>query len=129
MNRKSPHSGKSKPVDQARRLRGDSTFPERLLWSRLRRGELARLKFRRQHPVGPFIVDFYCHQARLAIELDGASHDGRADEDNNRTAYLNSNGLRVFRVGNDDVLDDVELVLRAILKECGLDPESGAPQE
>ena len=103
----------------ARRLRHDATIPERLLWGRLRAGRLAGLKFRRQDPVDAFIVDFYCSQSRLAIELDGDSHAGRAEYDAARTAILERLGLRVLRIANDDVLKDLDAVAELILRECG----------
>ena len=77
----------------ARELRRDSTFPERLLWSRLRNRGLFGLKFRRQHPIGPFVIDFYCRESSLAVELDGRSHEGRESYDDARTDWLESQGL------------------------------------
>ena len=125
MKRKPNPMPSRESIGRGRSLRKDSTFPERLLWSRLRGRQLGQLKFRRQHPVGPFIVDFYCHEARLIIELDGVSHDGRAKEDEERSAYLRREGVRVFRVTNDDVLKDMEAVLLGILRECFVELESG----
>ena len=87
----------------------------------LRGGRLTGLKFRRQHPVGPFVVDFYCHSAALVVELDGMSHDDRLEEDNRRTQYLEAQGLRVYRVTNDDLLDDPDAVAVAIAREVGVD--------
>jgi very-short-patch-repair endonuclease len=68
-----------KQLFRGRDLRRDSTFPERRLWACLRAGRLCSLKFRRQFAIGRFTVDFYCHEHRLVIELDGASHDGRSE--------------------------------------------------
>jgi very-short-patch-repair endonuclease len=104
---------------RARRLRRDATFPERLLWGRLRAGRLAGLKFRRQYPVAAFIADFYCHRSRLAIELDGDSHEGRAEYDAERTAVFARLGIRVLRIGNDDVIRELDAVMEMILRECG----------
>src|SRR5262245_54406815 len=87
-----------------RELRRESTYPERLLWSRLRAGRLGGVKFRRQHSVGPYFVDFYSAQYALAIELDGLSHEGRADDDERRTAFLIEEGLQVVRFTNEQVL-------------------------
>lgn len=103
---------------RARRLRHDATFPERLLWSRLRAGRLAGFKFRRQHAMESFVVDFYCHEARLVIELDGDSHTGRATYDAERTTILERFEVRILRIGNDDVLKDLDSVLELILREC-----------
>lgn len=85
----------------------------------LRNRQVAGLRFRRQIPVGPYCVDFICSSAKLVVELDGRSHEGRRKHDAKRTEYLNGQGLRVFRVTNDDVLDDVESV--AIAREAGID--------
>ncbi len=115
-------------VQRARQLRKDSTFPERLLWSRLRGSRLGGLKFRRQYPIDPYVVDFYCHEASLAVELDGDSHNDRAKQDQRRTEFLEDRGLRIVRFLNDDVLGDIDSVLTAILIACNRDPETGAKQ-
>ncbi|QDV38527.1 endonuclease domain-containing protein [Tautonia plasticadhaerens] len=108
---------------RARRLRRESTFPERSLWYLLRDRRLSSLKFRRQHPIGPYFVDFYCAAYRLVIEVDGRTHDDRADQDISRQRDLESRGLVVHRVGNDEVLDDPESVVLGILKAVGIDPD------
>jgi ATP-dependent DNA helicase RecQ len=95
----------------ARELRHDSTVPERMLWGALRGRKLAGLKFRRQHPIPPFVIDFYCEEELLVVELDGDSHIGHAGADENRTAELLKKDLKVIRFGNDDVIDDLEAVL------------------
>jgi very-short-patch-repair endonuclease len=102
----------------ARQLRKTSTFPERLVWSRLRGGKLGGLKFRRQYPIGDFIVDFYCHEHLLAIELDGESHTGHAEYDQRRQELIEQLGVRVVRYDNDDILRDLDAVLEQILREC-----------
>jgi len=109
-----------KTIERARKLRSDSPIPERILWGLLRSGRLGGLKFRRQHPIGPFFADFYCHDARIVVELDGMSHDGRGAADRRREAFLKRQGLEVVRVGNDDVLHDIETVAIAILRGAGL---------
>jgi len=83
----------------ARKLRKDMSLPEVLLWQRLR-GRSAGAKFRRQHPVGPYVVDFYCREAQLIVEVDGKAHDDadRAARDNRRDAFLEENDLRVVQV-------------------------------
>lgn len=91
----------------ARKRRRDMTFPERLLWSRLRRGALG-VEVRRQVPVGPSVVDFFVPSARLVVEVDGRSHDGRGAEDEARQARLEALGCCVVRVSNDDVLHRLE---------------------
>src|SRR5581483_7191237 len=97
-------------------LRNSSTAAEAVLWTYLKNRKLRGKKFRRQSSVGPYIVDFYCPECRLAIELDGAPHfapnvDGY---DQKRTEYLESAGLRVIRFENQDVRDNIELVLEVI---------------
>jgi len=92
-------------------------------------GPFARWPFggfevRRQHLIGPFVADFYCHEFRLVIELDGDSHIGRATQDRSRTVFMEAKGLRVLRFENDDVLRNGEVVLTAILLACGLDPDA-----
>ncbi len=88
----------------------------------MRNGRLCGLKFRRQHPIDGYTADFYCHEHALVVELDGESHEGRADHDRKRTEVLAQRTLRVIRFGNDDVLRDLEAVLEAILRACEIDP-------
>jgi very-short-patch-repair endonuclease len=93
--------------ERARQLRRDLTIPERLLWGLLRDRRLAGVKFRRQHPIGPYVVDFYCVSRGLVVELDGQSHADAGREDQIRQNYLESVvGLRVFRVAHDNVVRD-----------------------
>ena len=99
------------PIDQ--RLRRDATFPERLLWSRLRRQALG-VAARRQTPIGPFVVDFFIPAGRLVVEVDGRSHDGSLADDAQRDEALRQMGLRVLRVTNDEVLADVSQVVARI---------------
>jgi len=105
---------------KARQLRAEGTSPEKIVWGMLRAGRLGGLKFRRQHPVGPYTVDFYCREVGLAVEVDGASHEERAGQDRLRTEYLQEQGLRVFRVTNQDVMSDPEAVARGIAIEAGV---------
>jgi len=92
--------------DRARTLRREMTLPEVLLWQALRRRQLDGLLFRRQHPVGPYVLDFYCPAHGLAIEVDGAAHDGadRAARDRRRDAWLGAQGIRVVRFPAVDIL-------------------------
>src|SRR5690349_19610617 len=90
--------------ENARQLRRNMTQPERALWSLLRDRRLAKLKFRRQQPIGDYIVDFFCEAANLIVEIDGRSHDDRAGHDLRRQRWLESRSLRIMRVSNDDVL-------------------------
>ncbi len=100
----------------ARRLRKKLTPAERLMWWRLRR-DYDGWRFRRQHPIGPYIADFACIEARLVIEIDGATH-GTPEErehDKRRTWFLESNGWRVLRFWNDEVVRNREGVRETIL--------------
>jgi very-short-patch-repair endonuclease len=108
--------------ERARRLRRDTTIPERRLWDLLRDRRLSGVKFRRQHPVGPYVVDFYCCSHGLVVELDGRSHDDHGVQDQERQAYLETVArLRVFRVTNDDVLHDRESVVLGLLRTLGIE--------
>ena len=107
-----------RPFDRARQLRREMSLPEVILWDCLRGKRLEGLRFRRQHPVSRYILDFYCVEARLAVEVDGAHHDlpdGIA-RDAVRDAWLAEQGIRVSRFPVSDVLDDAALdgVLRGI---------------
>jgi ATP-dependent DNA helicase RecQ len=104
-------------VERAQDLRSEMSPPERLLWSRMRANGLDGLKFRRQHPFDPYILDFYCHEARLAVEVDGWSHNmgDRGKRDERRDAYLAANGVRTHRIVASDIYDDLEEVLASII--------------
>ena len=103
------------PNVDARTLRRESTDAERRLWAALRDRRLAGHRFRRQHPVGGFILDFACTKHRLAIEADGGQHvDGASDE--RRTAALRKEGWRVLRFWNNDILTNTEGVILTILE-------------
>jgi very-short-patch-repair endonuclease len=99
----------------ARRLRKTMTPAEVLLWSKLRRENLG-YRFRKQHPIGPYIADFACVVARLVVEVDGATHatDAEIAYDGQRTAFIEANGWRVVRVWNGDVTDNLAGVLAFI---------------
>lgn len=114
-------AAKPEAIDRARRLRREATLPERLLWGILRNGQLGGLKFRRQHPIGPYIADYYCHAAKLIVELDGDSHDATGEYDLRRDDYMRRQGLRVLRILNDDVLKEIEAVAVAILAAAGVE--------
>ncbi len=100
--------------DLARELRKNMTDAERRLWSRLRRRQFAECKFRKQAPIGTYIVDFVCFERKLIVELDGGQHVLRSLEDERRTAWLNSQGFRVLRYWNHDVFEDIDTMLEAI---------------
>ena len=105
---------------RARRLRRDATDAERALWRRLRGKQLEGLKFRRQHAVGRFVLDFYCHECRLAVELDGGQHGEAAHRrrDDTRTAFLERKGVAVLRYSNLEVLQETEAVLEDLRRRA-----------
>ena len=108
-------------IDRARKLRHRTTPPEGILWSVLRGRRLAGLKFRRQEPIGPYVVDFCCRQLKLIVELDGMSHDESGDRDEGRKRWPDEQGYRVLRVTNWDVNEDLEAAARLIAREAGVD--------
>ncbi|HWW11220.1 MAG TPA: endonuclease domain-containing protein [Brevundimonas sp.] len=91
------------------------------MWTRLRGRRLAGLRFRRQHPIGPYILDFYCDELRLAVEVDGQSHapPDRIAHDQRRTAWLSTQDIRVVRLAARRVLDDMEGALDFIRRSAG----------
>jgi very-short-patch-repair endonuclease len=103
---------------RAQHLRHDPTYVERKLWQKLRRNQPENLSFRRQHPVGPYVMDFYCPALRLAIELDGGQHnfDQNRRKDERRTMWLRSNGIEVLRFWNNDVMSNLDGVLSEIAR-------------
>ena len=100
--------------ENARRLRREQTDAERILWQHLRSRQMRDAKFRRQFPIGPNFADFCSPERRVIVELDGAQHLERSGEDEARTSFLNSEGYRVLRFWNSQVLESVEEVLCAI---------------
>jgi very-short-patch-repair endonuclease len=102
--------------DRARNLRRASADAERKFWAHLRNRQLKGVKFRRQHPIGPCIADFFCLEAKLIVEVDGDNHateaQGRADTA--RTAYLEGSGYRVVRFWNNEVMGEINGVLERI---------------
>ena len=101
-------------TDRARELRQNQTPAEEVMWELVRNRQLADLKFRRQHQIGPYIVDFFCAERNLVVELDGNAHDidSQKKKDTKREAYLRSLGVTVLRFKNNEFLDDPELLLR-----------------
>src|SRR5438094_10643208 len=97
-------------VQQARRLRKGATDAEKRLWSSLRNRQIANLKFRRQHPLGNRIVDFFCEEAKLGIELDGSVHSSYRGQtsDVEREVELYEEGIRVVRFQNTDVFNNID---------------------
>lgn len=100
-----------------KRLRNNSTSAESFLWTSLKKSQLEGRKFRRQHSVGSYILDFYCTTERLCVELDGAGHytDEGIEYDKQRTAYINSLNIKVIRFENKEVFENLEGVLAEIV--------------
>ncbi|MFN8677566.1 MAG: endonuclease domain-containing protein [Thermomicrobiales bacterium] len=110
----------------ARMLRERETPAERILWDALRGRRLAGLKFRRQHPIGPFVADFCCPDRRLIVELDGEIHATQHDRDAEREALLNAAGYRVVRFTNHELLADLPRVLTIIQRAAEALPQRTA---
>jgi very-short-patch-repair endonuclease len=114
----------------AKQLRSHGTDAERRLWQRLRNRQVCNAKFRRQHPLPPYVVDFVCLEQRLIIEADGGQHLEQQAHDEKRTAFLEALGFRVLRFWNDEILTQTEDVLEAIfrvLNETAPHPRLGHP--
>ena len=103
-------------ITRARELRKNPTEAEQQLWSQLRYRQLAGFRFRRQRPIGNYIVDFVCLERRLVIELDGGQHLTSIDYDVVRTTVLNAYGFRVIRFWNNQVLAEIDGVKEVILR-------------
>lgn len=112
------YGAKSRIFDNARKLRENLTEQEKVVWEYLRNRPLG-FKFRRQHPVHTYILDFYCHEKRLSIEVDGGYHteEDQEEKDLERTRYLNQIGIKEIRFSNDQVLNHLEKVQLEIKKQ------------
>ena len=104
-------------IAKARTLRKKSTDAERLLWKHLRMRQLSAYKFRRQQPIGSYIIDFVCLEKKLIIELDGGQHTEQSAYDEERSAWLQERGYRVLRFWNHELLRAPEVVLSNISQE------------
>ena len=117
MNERTRHQRGTEPkysLSFRRGLRGSSTKAEQLVWAMVRNRRLCGTKFRRQHAIGPYIVDFVCIESYLVIELDGEYHDFIVEADLERQEYLQQQGFEVLRFWNEDVMKDAEAIARAI---------------
>ncbi len=114
-----------KPI--ARQMRREPTEAENALWQCLRNRSLLGFKFRRQHTIERFIVDFYCAEARLVIEVDGPIHQYTQEEDVIRQAYIESQGLHVLRFSNEDVINKTEAILKQISHAFSLPHPNPSP--
>ena len=107
---------------EARRLRQNMTQAEQALWAALKGKQLDGLKFRAQHPIGPFILDFWCPAVKLVVELDGGVHRDQQEYDDARTKQLEQYGYRVIRFHNDEVLTNLPSVLEQIREVANSSP-------
>ena len=103
---------------RAQELRRNPTPVEKMLWEHLLNRKLGRFKFRRQHPIGRFIADFYCHNAKLVVELDGELHARQVGYDVSRSLWFEERGIRVIRFLNIEVETKIETVIAEILTAC-----------
>ncbi|GFE69827.1 endonuclease domain-containing protein [Chroococcus sp. FPU101] len=110
-------------LQRAKELRSNMTPTEKILWQQLRKNNLNGLHFRRQQIIDGFIVDFYCHAAGLVIEIDGDIHQERVEYDRERDEILSAKGLRILRIKNEEVTENIEDVLKQILDACDLTPQ------
>ena len=120
--------GLPKTLVQKRRLRTEMTSAEKILWTKLRSKQCYLFKFRRQHAIGPFIVDFFCPERSLVIEIDGDIHAEKTKQtkDRQRQRYLCSLGLQVIRYTNHEVLTNLNGVIEHLLTV--LSPDSTSPR-
>jgi very-short-patch-repair endonuclease len=125
-----PHHPQKIPDDlkaYAREMRKRMPTAEQLLWYLIRNRRIAGAKFRRQHTVGRYILDFYCVERKLAVELDGGQHSEQQNYDKQRDAYLKQQGIEVLRFWNNQVLLETEAVLESIyLNLVGNNPSSAS---
>jgi very-short-patch-repair endonuclease len=111
--------------DYACHLRNNATEAERRLWQHLRRRQLNGFKFRRQHQIGRYVCDFVCLEASVVVELDGSQHVTQSHYDDQRDAFLKSNGFRVLRFWNDSVFSEPDAVVQTILEALTRSEMSG----
>src|SRR5438034_3399937 len=108
------HTASASRVQRARRLRAEMTDAEVRLWMRLRMEQIEGCRFRRQVPMGSYVVDFACFKARLVIEVDGGQHAAAVEQDDRRSGWLMARGFRVLRFWDTDVLQETDGVLESI---------------
>jgi very-short-patch-repair endonuclease len=105
---------KASTMETASLLRKHMTYTEEVLWERLKGKQISGYRFRRQHPINIFIVDFYCHEARLVVEIDGDIHRFKAEYDDGREAEIEKFGIKVIRFTNKEVESNIEYVIERI---------------
>jgi very-short-patch-repair endonuclease len=120
MRYKSTNANEETQKERRKLLRNNSTMAEVKLWNELKGRKAGGLKFRRQQGVGTYILDFYCPELKLGVELDGNSHEMKQEYDKERTLFLNSQGIEVLRFTNVQVLSHVTSVVNEILRYVAL---------
>ena len=123
------YSASRSDIERARGLRSTMTDAEERLWMRLRRDQIAGHRFRRQVPIGQYVVDFACRKARVVIEVDGSQHAASSMQDDRRTAWLASRGYRVLRFWDNQVLTETDEVLETIRAALPAGPHPALPRE
>jgi very-short-patch-repair endonuclease len=111
--RRSPHY----IIELARKMRNNLTPSEKIVWNEIKEKKISGYKFRKQHPVYRYILDFYCHEKKLAIEIDGDSHKERKDYDEYRDSYVRSIGIETLRFTNEEIENNIANVIEAIKKK------------
>ncbi len=101
----------------SRKLRNNMTECEKMLWEKISRKQLNGLKFRRQFPIGRYIADFYNHEKKLIIEIDGSIHNQQKEYDKNREKYLEASGYNIIRFTNDEVINNINMVIDKIIRK------------
>jgi very-short-patch-repair endonuclease len=119
---------KAVTMETARMLRKRMTNAEKQLWEKLKGKQIMGLRFRSQHPIDIFIADFYCHEARLVIEIDGDIHNGQFEYDDGREAEIEKYNIKVIRFSNNEIINEIDTVIikiKAIVKERISSPRCG----
>jgi len=117
------------PRDTARKLRVNAPEAEQKLWSKLRKRQLDGFQFRRQYSIGPYFADFICLEAKLVIEVDGSQHADREAQDERRSEFLRTEGYRVLRFWNSEVMSDVDSVVERIAEVLRQTPRTGTQKK
>jgi very-short-patch-repair endonuclease len=122
---------KTRPTAKADALsrdqRRDPTPPEKAIWDRLRAGRLGGWKFRRQHALGPYSADFYCHEAALVVEVDGMAHFLRGERDDARDRWMSERGIRTVRLSAKQVMRDIESAVHLVERALAARTEEPSP--
>jgi very-short-patch-repair endonuclease len=118
LNKSMYFGARPETLSAAKILRRKMTVSEKLLWERLNQKKVSGIRFRRQHPISYFIADFYCHEARLVIELDGEIHKQQVEYDDGRSAEMEKYFIKVIRFTNSVVENNMEEVIRRIEDEA-----------